>query len=115
MRNLAFAAVLTLLSGCASTGVVPVGSDTFMVSKQTATGYQSAVGIRAEILREANEYSERLGKKMIVISLTSKDGVPGSSYGTAELVFKAVRADDPEYLKSTLKRGPDQIIEYRNR
>lgn len=68
-----------------------------MVSKQTATGYQSAVGIRAEILREANEFCQKQGLVMLVVSLNSKDGVPGRSYATAELVFKALRPDDPAY------------------
>ena len=46
---------LLLLSACSSTGVIPVGGDSYMVSKQTATGFQSAVGIKGEILKEANE------------------------------------------------------------
>ncbi len=106
---------LFLVSACSSTGVIPVGGDSYMVSKQTATGFQSAVGIKGEILKEANEFCERKGLRMMVVSLRSKDGEPGRSYATAELVFKAVKETDPEYQNYLLKRDADKIIEIRER
>ncbi len=107
--------LLFFLAGCASTGVIPVGSNTYMVSKQTASGFQTAVGIKAEILKEANEFCEKRGLRMMVVSLRSKDGEPGRSYGTAELVFKAIKESDPEYQNYILQRDPDKIIEIRDR
>ena len=109
MKKIASIAGALILSACASTGIVPMGKDTYMVSKQTATGFQPAVGITAEILQEANEFCQKQGLVMVVVSLNSKDGVPGRSYATAELVFKALRPDDPEYLNSKLQRSPDQV------
>ena len=43
LLSLFFACFIT---ACASTGIIPIGKDTYMVSKQSATGYQSAVGIK---------------------------------------------------------------------
>ena len=50
------------LSACSSTGVIPVGANSYMLSKQTATGYQTAVGITAEVMQEAAAYCSKSGK-----------------------------------------------------
>jgi len=52
---------------------------------------------------------------MVLVSLNTKDGVPGRSYATAELVFRAVRPEDAENQRPTLERGADTTIEIRNR
>ena len=114
MNRLHLACGLVYFAGCASTGAIPVGQDTYMLSKQSATGFQSAVGIRADVLKEANEFASSKGRVMVIRSLISKDGVPGRSYATVELVFKTVRPDDPE-AASSIERGPDTIIERRSR
>lgn len=112
---LSFLICIATVLGCASTGVIPVGGNSYMVSKQTATGFQTAVSIKAEVLREANEFCEKKGLRMIVVSLRTKDGEPGRSYATADLVFKAVRETDTEYQEYVLKRDADKIIEIRER
>jgi len=101
--------------GCASTGILSVGKDTYMVSKQSATGYQSAVGIKADVLREANEFCVKQGLIMVVISLKTKDGVPGRSYATAELIFRAVPPGDKENQRPVFEKGADTIIEIREK
>ena len=111
------AAVLAVaLAGCvASTGVVPIGKDTYMVSRQSATGFESAVGVKGQVLKEANEFCAKQGLVMVLVSLNTKDGVPGRSYATAELVFRAVRPEDAENQRPALERGADTTIEIRNR
>lgn len=48
------AAVLLVLSGCASnSGVVGTGPDTFMVSRQAATGFSGLGTLKADAIREA--------------------------------------------------------------
>ena len=86
-----------------------------MVSKQSATGFQSAVGVKATILREANDFCEKRGLVMVVVSLKTTDGVPGRSYATAELVFRAVSPGDVEDRRPILENIPDKTIEIRNR
>ena len=103
------------ITACASTGIIPIGKDTYMVSKQSATGYQSAVGIKGEVLAEANQFCAKQGLVMVLVSLNTKDGVPGRSYATAELVFRAVRLEDAENQRPMLERGADTTIEIRNK
>jgi hypothetical protein len=107
--------LVCFIAGCASTGVIPIGKETYMVSKQTATGYQSAVGIKGEVLAEANEFCSKQGLVMVLVSLNTKDGVPGRSYATAELVFRAVRPEDAENQRPKLERGADTSIEIRTK
>jgi hypothetical protein len=55
------------LAGCASqTGIVPTGSDSFMVSRQD-NGFTAAVGsLKAENLKEAAQYCASKGQKFEV-------------------------------------------------
>ena len=115
LRALCATAFVIGIASCASTGILPIGKDTYMVSKQTATGFQSAVGIKGEILREANEFCAKQGLVMVIVSLNTKDGVPGHSYATAELVFRAVRPEDAENQRPQLERGADTTIEIRKK
>jgi hypothetical protein len=65
-------ALLTLLVvGCASnSGVVPMGSDKYMVSRQAATGFSGLGTLKADALREADQYCGARGKSLIVDNTT---------------------------------------------
>lgn len=57
------------LAGCASnSGVIPIGQDTFMVSRQAATGFSGSGTLKAEAFQEASQYCEKLGKSLQVVS-----------------------------------------------
>src|SRR5205807_8672583 len=52
-----------LLGACASnSGVVPIGPDTFMISRQAATGFTGSGNLKADALREAKQYCASLKK-----------------------------------------------------
>lgn len=71
-----YCSALLLVAGCASnSGVAPIGPDTFMVSRQAATGFSGAGTLKAEALREANQYC--LGqKKVMQVTHTSEAAPP---------------------------------------
>jgi hypothetical protein len=57
------------LAGCASnSGVVPIGKDTYMVSRQAASGFPGSGNLKADALREANQYCASLNKSLQVVS-----------------------------------------------
>lgn len=59
-----------VLSGCAAaSGVVPMGQDTYMASKQAATGFPGLGNMKAELLTEANEFCSFRGKVMTVTNV----------------------------------------------
>jgi hypothetical protein len=61
--------ILLLVVGCAvNSGVVSTGPDTFMVSRQAATGFTGLGDLKAQALREANQFCADKVKSMEVIS-----------------------------------------------
>jgi hypothetical protein len=76
MRRYLFAIGIVLLVGCAvNSGVVATGPDTFMVSRQAATGFSGLGDLKAQALREANKYCADKGKSMQEIN-TSESKPP---------------------------------------
>ena len=69
--RLVLVAALVLLVGCAAnSGVVPAGRDTYLVSRQAATGFSGSGTLKADALREANEFCASQKKQLKVIGTT---------------------------------------------
>jgi hypothetical protein len=89
MKKLLICTCVTLLAGCAATSnIVPMGSDRFMMSKQAATGFPGLGNLKAEVFTEANTYCTNLGKKMDVLASSESQGpyILGN-YPRAEVQF----------------------------
>ena len=87
----AFIPLFMIFSGCASTGVVSINHDTFMISKKSAAGvFGTAGGVTADIYVEANEYCERSGKSVETVTLDVKEAKPFVRTGSATLNFKCL-------------------------
>lgn len=100
-----------LLSACASSGIIPVGQDTFMVTKQSSTGFHSGGSVKAEIFPEAAAYCSKMGKELQPVSERAVDGVPGRSFASAELTFRCLAAGDPGLSRPTPKPYANVRIE----
>lgn len=85
--TLAFAA-------CSSTGVVPVGTDTFMIAKKSAqAGFGPPVKTEAAVYEEANAYCE---SQRLMVETVDKE-VRNSTFGrpgSVNLKFRCVDAND---------------------
>lgn len=110
-RTIGVIASSLLLISCSSTGVQPVGKNSFIVSKQTATGYQTAVGITADVIQEATEYCAASDKYPVIHNVRSRDGVPGQSYATVNLTFGCYDQDDPVYIAANPEPSADVVVE----
>jgi len=81
-----------VLSGCASnSGVVPMGNDTYMVSRQAATGFSGMGTLKADAMREAYQQCQLTGKRVEVIEVI--DAKPPYIFGNfpkTEIRFKCV-------------------------
>lgn len=79
-----------LLSACASSGVVPLTAEKFMISKNTAKfGGGISASAAAEVHAEANEFCAQQGKKVETVDLQLTPGRAGS-LGNVTLQFKCV-------------------------
>ncbi len=103
------------LNACAShTGVVPMGKDTFMISKQKATGFPGLGNMKAEIISEGSRYCAGLGKEFQIVSTreTQPPYVLGN-YPRSEIHFMCLAADDRDLQRPNLQKTPDTVIELR--
>lgn len=103
-----------LLSGaCASnSGVVPIGPDTFMVSRQAATGFTGHGNLKAEALREAEDYCT--GRKKVMQIVNSTESQPPYIFGNfpkAEVQFMCLDPNDPELARPKMQKQPDVVVE----
>ena len=106
---------LIVLAGCASnSGVVPIGQDTFMVSRQAATGFSGSGTLKAEAFQEASQYCARQNKLLQVVH-TSEARPPYvmGNFPKAEIQFMCLSERDAELARPKLRRDADSIIEIR--
>lgn len=78
-----------LLSACTHTsGVVPIGSDIYMISRSEKGFDTTGSRVKADALKEANEYCAAHGKTIEIVKTTEKDMVPFKSDAQAEVEFR---------------------------
>jgi len=83
---------LLVISGCAQNScVIPMGGDTYMVSRQAATGFSGMGTLKADAMREA--YSQCQKSKKIVQIIEIIDAKPPYILGNfpkTEIRFKCI-------------------------
>jgi len=89
--KIVFGILIFILTGCSSTGVVPIGEGTFIISKKSAgCGFSSGEGTKIDLYKEANAYCEKKNKELTTVEAIARDGVPFVRCASAELKFKCV-------------------------
>ena len=89
MRALLIVAVAAV-AGCASTGVIPVDKDTYMVSQRSAqVGFGPAIEAKADVYREANDFCKKQSKKVETVNFENTNS-GFARPGSAALQFKCV-------------------------
>ena len=107
---------LSALFVSCSTGVVPMGRDTYMISG-SSPGLINSATVRAKLLREADAWCRQRGLIMLPLNFGGVDAVLGQKMANAEVTFRAVRPGDPEDRRVNYERAVDrhEVIEIRNR
>lgn len=88
-----FIVLVVLLASCASnSGVVALGNDRFIISKQAATGFPGVGSIRTEALQEASAECQKSGKAVEIESQEeSKPPYLLGNYPRVEITFRCVQ------------------------
>ena len=86
--------ILALLAGCASTGVVSTGPDTYMIAGSGAD-FRGTAGISADLYTEANAFCAGRKKQLATITLTERNAIPFVRASSAKLEFRCVAPSDP--------------------
>lgn len=90
MRSAALLSAVTLM-GCASTGVISTGGDSYMLSKTGAGGmFSSGAAVKADLYTEANAFCAKRGMVVETISATDNNAIPFVRMNNAGLNFKCV-------------------------
>jgi hypothetical protein len=106
------AAAAFLLIGCQSTGVIPVGPDSYMIGKKDgAPGLGVSFTNKAEVYREANDFCRAKGLDVRTLQVATLPARPGQ-LGSTELNFTCV---PPGGAAEPIAGAPDKIIEIRHR
>ena len=100
-----------VVTGCASSGPIPIGQDTFMITKQSATVFPSGSSMKAEVYKEAFAYCASIGKEFQPIIENSADGVYGRSSANAEVQFRCLAKGDSEIQRPTMRPSANIRIE----
>ncbi len=88
-----FALAMTMLAACASTsGVVPIGHDTYMVARSEKGFDTTGSKVKAGALKEANAFCSSKNKTIEVVDASQNDMIPFKSDAQAEIHFKCVLA-----------------------
>lgn len=96
MKWLVVALCAALLAGCASSGVIPMGSGIYMLSKTSAgCGMASADGVKAGLYKEAGAFCQKSGKDIDVLDTSGKNGIVMVQCASAEIKFSCVSSLDP--------------------
>lgn len=63
MKRIGLVLAVLLVVGCSqNSGVVKMGPDSYMVTRQAATGFSGQGTLTADAIRQANEYCAQQGK-----------------------------------------------------
>ena len=103
---------LACFAGCASnSGIRPMGANTYIVTRQAATGFSGAGTLKADAISEAAKYCEAQGKVMKIVAVTeAKPPYILGNFPKAEVVFKALNPGDPELvLPSVFDASGNQV------
>jgi len=87
--------IALLVCGCAkNSGIIPTGADTYMVSRQAATGFSGMSTLKADAMKEASDFCTAQGKTLNVIS--TEDAEPPYILGNfpkTEVQFGCVESE----------------------
>jgi hypothetical protein len=111
MRCFAVALFGLLLTGCADSGVMKVGPDTYMVSATRPGISGDVTAAKQAALKQGQEYCTKQGKQLLVQHMD--DQVRWDCPGTSNVTFLCLAEGDPELQRPKYRKEPDVIIEQR--
>lgn len=95
MRKSVLLLLVLIIAGCAAkSGVVSIGSDTYMVSRQSFTGLSN---LKTEALHEADEYCKSSNKQIKVVNtIESPPAYIWGKFPKVEIKFMCKNKTDTE-------------------
>lgn len=113
MKKILLILSVIYLTGCASADIVPLGTNTYMLSQTSAGGiFTNNSKLKSDVILRANAFAESKGKVAIPVTSTAKSAIPGRM-ASFEYQFTLVDKNDPRASGGEIKSTPDNIEENR--
>jgi hypothetical protein len=106
-----FLFIFFVLSGCQSTGVIPMDQDSYYIGKKDGSpGLGVSLSNKAEVYKEAHSFCN--SKNLVVKVLTEKiTPAAPARLGSTELQFQCVASGG---TAQPLEKEPDTVMEIRH-
>ena len=115
MLLLCVVCLAVVVTGCANPGIVKLSPDTYMLARTDKGGvFGNASAMKADVIREANEFAASQGKIAIPISLNESPMYIGH-FASVEYQFRIVDPASPEAKSTSLVPRPDVVVEQTNK
>ena len=102
--------IVILLTGCASTGVIPMSQDSYYIGKKDGSpGLGVSLSNKAKVYKEAYAFCSKKGLEVYVLRETVTPAAIGR-LGSTELHFKCVATGG---TAQPLVKDPDTIIQVK--
>jgi hypothetical protein len=113
MKNMLSAGIaLSILAGCASSsGVLPVGPDTYMISNNRSGWRGGSEAAKSEAITSANAHCSQMGKQVMVTNVATERRREGA--GSADITFQCLAEGDSDLYRPKYEKEPDTVIEDR--
>jgi hypothetical protein len=111
MKKLLLICVAMGLVGCASSGPVEIGPDSYMISKQSAGGvFVSPSSITPELIKEGQSYCASQGKHFRIQNTEELSAIPATRMPSAKILFMCLDTNDSELNRPKLEKKVDASI-----
>lgn len=98
-------------AGCATSEIIPMGTDTYMISQTSAGGmFTNMSSLKSEVIKRANSFAESKGRVAIPLASHTTPPAPGQM-PNFEYQFRLVDKDDPRASGAALVPRPDVVVE----
>ena len=115
--NCFFVLLLLILASCVSmSDIVSVGKDTYMISGSSRAFAAGGGKLKADLLKEAENFCASKNKVLLMTNATAKDMVFGQSAAHSEVIFRCLDENDPEFKRPEIDSVyPKTRIEIENK
>ncbi len=104
-------AISTAMSACATSEIVSIGTDSYMIAQSSTGGvFKAMSSLKSEVIQRANEFAETKGKVAIPIAAKESPAYPGHM-PSFEYQFRLVEKHDARAAGAGLMPRADVVIE----
>ena len=99
------------IAGCATSDIVPMGTDTYMIAQTSAGGiFKAMSSLKTEVIQRANQFADSKGKVAIPVASKETPARPGRM-PSFEYQFRLVEKSDPKASGVALVPRADIVVE----